>query len=126
MSLLPVTLDDKYALTEGPIHIAGAQAIVRLAMMQYLRDKHDGRNTASYISGYRGSPMHNIDKELEDSADLKVEDINEDAPMPAVGKVEKITEILPVEDALTVRPWRRFSEGLQSEYHIHGQFDVFL
>ena len=33
-------------------------------MLQYLRDKAAGLNTASFISGYRGSPMHNIDKEL--------------------------------------------------------------
>ena len=64
MALAAVTLDDKYLLEEGRVHITGSQALVRLAMMQFLRDKAAGLNTACFISGYRGSPMHNIDKEL--------------------------------------------------------------
>ena len=64
MQLAAVSLDDKYESREGRIHITGSQAIVRLAMMQCIRDRAAGLDTASYISGYRGSPMHNIDKEL--------------------------------------------------------------
>lgn len=64
MQLRSVSLDDKYAQSEGRIHITGSQALVRLAMMQSIRDRAAGLNTACYISGYRGSPMHNIDKEL--------------------------------------------------------------
>jgi indolepyruvate ferredoxin oxidoreductase len=59
-----VTLDDKYQCTEGRIHISGSQALVRAAMMQRLRDRAAGLRTACFISGYRGSPMHNLDKEL--------------------------------------------------------------
>ncbi|MFQ5830633.1 MAG: indolepyruvate ferredoxin oxidoreductase family protein [Candidatus Methylomirabilia bacterium] len=64
MQLATVSLDDKYSSTQGRIHITGSQALARLAMMQFMRDKAAGRHTACYISGYRGSPMHNIDKEL--------------------------------------------------------------
>ncbi|MCH9671591.1 MAG: indolepyruvate ferredoxin oxidoreductase family protein, partial [Gammaproteobacteria bacterium] len=64
MQLQSVALDDKYASTEGHVHITGTQALVRLAMLQSMRDRAEGLNTACYISGYRGSPMHNIDKEL--------------------------------------------------------------
>lgn len=64
MPLDNVSLDDKYTRHEGRIHITGTQALVRAAMLQHLRDRHAGLNTAGYISGYRGSPMHNIDKEL--------------------------------------------------------------
>ncbi len=56
-------------------------------MLQYLRDKAAGLNTASYISGYRGSPLHNIDKELwranrflADRAIHFIPGINEDLP----------------------------------------------
>jgi indolepyruvate ferredoxin oxidoreductase len=64
MQLATVSLDDKYTSTEGRIHITGSQALVRLAMMQYRRDQAAGCNTACYIAGYRGSPMHNLDREL--------------------------------------------------------------
>ena len=64
MQLATVSLDDKYESREGRIHITGSQALVRLAMMQHIRDRAAGLDTACYITGYRGSPMHNIDKEL--------------------------------------------------------------
>ena len=59
-----VSLDDKYALTEGLVYITGTQALVRAAMEQHVRDMAAGLKTACFISGYRGSPMHNLDKEL--------------------------------------------------------------
>ena len=59
-----VSLDDKYELEQGEAYITGTQALVRAAMVQGLRDRARDWNTACYISGYRGSPMHNIDKEL--------------------------------------------------------------
>ena len=64
MQLAAVSLDDKYESREGRIHITGSQAIVRLAMTQCIRDRAAGLDTACYVTGYRGSPMHNIDKEL--------------------------------------------------------------
>ena len=64
MQLATVSLDDKYESREGRIHITGSQAIVRLAMTQCIRDRAAGLDTACYVTGYRGSPMHNIDKEL--------------------------------------------------------------
>ena len=64
MQLLQVSLDDKYERTDGTVHISGSQALVRLAMAQHARDRAAGLNTACFIAGYRGSPMHNLDKEL--------------------------------------------------------------
>ena len=64
MQLATASLDDKYERREGRVHITGSQALVRLAMMQRLRDRAAGLDTACYVTGYRGSPMHNIDKEL--------------------------------------------------------------
>ena len=58
MALKNVSLDDKYACMEGRVHITGSQAFVRLAVLQARRDSAAGLNTACYISGYRGSPMH--------------------------------------------------------------------
>ena len=64
MALAAVTLDDKYEREQGLIYLTGSQALVRMAMMQSARDKAAGLNTGCFISGYRGSPMHNADKEL--------------------------------------------------------------
>jgi len=59
-----VSLDDKYRRLEGRISITGSQALVRATMLQRRRDLASGLNTQGFISGYRGSPMHNLDKEL--------------------------------------------------------------
>ncbi len=64
MVLKTVSLDDKYDGREGSVYITGTQALVRAAMMQHIRDMADGLKTGCFISGYRGSPMHNLDKEL--------------------------------------------------------------
>jgi indolepyruvate ferredoxin oxidoreductase len=49
-----VTLDDRYALTSGRAFMSGVQALVRLPMLQRMRDAAAGHNTAAFISGYRG------------------------------------------------------------------------
>jgi len=59
-----VSLDDKYERTSGQLYMTGSQALVRLPILQLARDSAAGLNTACFISGYRGSPMHNLDKEL--------------------------------------------------------------
>jgi len=58
------TLDDKFTRTEGRIYLSGVQALVRLPLMQRLRDQAAGLNTAGFISGYRGSPLGGFDLEL--------------------------------------------------------------
>ena len=64
MTLAAVTLDDKYVREQGKVYITGSQALVRLPLMQIARDRLAGLSTACFISGYRGSPLHNLDKEL--------------------------------------------------------------
>ncbi len=59
-----VALDDKYTRTDGRIYLSGIQALVRLPMMQRLRDQAAGLNTAGFISGYRGSPLGTLDEAL--------------------------------------------------------------
>ena len=59
-----VTLDDKYALTQGRAFMSGVQALVRLPMLQRVRDQQQGHNTAGFISGYRGSPLGGYDQAL--------------------------------------------------------------
>ena len=59
-----ISLDDKYLLERGRVFMSGHQALVRLPMQQRIRDVAAGKNTAGYISGYRGSPMGRYDMEL--------------------------------------------------------------
>ncbi|MBN8428566.1 MAG: indolepyruvate ferredoxin oxidoreductase family protein [Xanthomonadales bacterium] len=61
---LQYTLDDKYTREAGRIYLSGVQALVRLPLMQQMRDRAESRNTAGFISGYRGSPLGGFDLEL--------------------------------------------------------------
>src|SRR5881275_156842 len=64
MALAAVTLDDKYTVEKGRVYLTGTQALVRLPMLQRQRDLAAGRNTACFISGYRGSPLGGFDQAL--------------------------------------------------------------
>ncbi len=59
-----VSLDDKYTQSEGMAFMSGVQALVRLPMLQRVRDLAAGKNTAGFISGYRGSPLGSYDQFL--------------------------------------------------------------
>ena len=63
-ALETVTLDDKYALETGRAFMSGVQALVRLPMLQRVRDAKAGLNTAGFVSGYRGSPLGGYDQAL--------------------------------------------------------------
>jgi|SRR5579871_1335914 len=57
-------LDDKYLLERGRAYLTGIQALVRLPLEQMRRDRRAGLNTASFISGYEGSPLGGYDLAL--------------------------------------------------------------
>ncbi|WP_299368010.1 indolepyruvate ferredoxin oxidoreductase family protein [uncultured Tateyamaria sp.] len=63
-SFAPYTLNDRYDRTEGRVYLTGTQALVRIMLDQARRDKAAGRRTAGFISGYRGSPLGGVDREL--------------------------------------------------------------
>ena len=58
------TLEHKYTRRDGRIYLSGVQALVRLPLMQQLRDAAAGLNTGGFVSGYRGSPLGGFDLEL--------------------------------------------------------------
>ncbi len=75
-SLETVTLDDKYSLDYGYAFMSGVQALVKLPMLQRLRDQQQGKNTAGFISGYRGSPLGGYDQALWKASEyLKAQNI---------------------------------------------------
>ena len=70
MDLSQITLEDKYTLSEGPIFLTGIQALVRLLLVQQLRDRRAGLATAGFVSGYRGSPLGGLDLQLAKAGEL--------------------------------------------------------
>jgi indolepyruvate ferredoxin oxidoreductase len=53
-------------------YLTGTQALAQLPLLQHQRDQAAGLNTAGFISGYRGSPLGNLDKTLwQQRAQLK-------------------------------------------------------
>jgi len=59
-----VTLDDKYALSDGTVYMTGIQALVRVALDRARLDRAAGHTTGGFVSGYRGSPLGGLDQEL--------------------------------------------------------------
>ena len=49
---------------QGAVQLTGIQALVRMVRDRALSDRARGLNTASYISGYEGSPLAGYDLEL--------------------------------------------------------------
>ena len=85
------SLDAKYTLERGRVYLSGIQALVRLPFDQHRADRARGLNTATFISGYRGSPLGGLDQTLERNPELLAEHnvvfssgLNEDLAATAV------------------------------------------
>src|SRR5262245_29370922 len=59
------SLDAKYTEETGRIYLSGIQALVRLPLDQHRGDRRRGLRTATFISGYRGSPLGGLDQTLQ-------------------------------------------------------------
>ena len=95
-----VTLDDKWTITSGRALMSGTQALARILLDQKALDEKNGLRTAGYISGYRGSPLGNVDNTLWGIGDrLKAADIlfvpgvNEDLAATAVRGTQQIDAV---------------------------------
>ena len=78
------TFKDKYTKQEGPVILTGLQALVRLPLDQHLADKRARLNTATLISGYRGSPIAGLDMLFE--REKKLLDAHNVTFMPGVNE----------------------------------------
>jgi indolepyruvate ferredoxin oxidoreductase len=61
---MSVSLDDKYGSEEGPVLLTGIQALVRSTLDQRRLDDRRRRDTRVFVSGYQGSPLGGVDREL--------------------------------------------------------------
>ena len=87
----PLALEQKYRLETGRVLMSGVQALVRLPLDQHRADRRRGLDTATLISGYRGSPLGGLDQTVERHRDLLrehqvvfISGVNEDLGATAV------------------------------------------
>lgn len=92
-----VSLDDKFTLESGQAFMSGLQALARIAIVQRRRDEAAGLNTGGFISGYRGSPLGALDRELWSAnryyknMDIKfLPGVNEDLAATAVWGTQQV------------------------------------
>ncbi|MFZ7089797.1 indolepyruvate ferredoxin oxidoreductase family protein [Primorskyibacter sp. 2E233] len=91
MSSHQISLNDRFDLSKEQVLLNGTQALVRLMLIQKMRDAAAGLNTAGYVTGYRGSPlgavdiqMHRAEKILTEADILFREGLNEDLAATAL------------------------------------------
>jgi indolepyruvate ferredoxin oxidoreductase len=84
-------LADRYRAGARPVLLTGVQAVGRLLVEQHARDVRAGLRTASFVSGYPGSPLAGLDRTLagiralRDSPDVRlVPALNEELGATAV------------------------------------------
>jgi indolepyruvate ferredoxin oxidoreductase len=58
------TLDSRYVELDQPTLLTGTQALVRVLLEQARLDRAAGLRTGGLVSGYRGSPLGGLDREL--------------------------------------------------------------
>jgi indolepyruvate ferredoxin oxidoreductase len=63
-------LEDRYGRNNGRVFLTGTQALVRALLAQSQKDREAGRNTAGFVSGYRGSPLGAVDQQMWRARDL--------------------------------------------------------
>lgn len=64
MTKSKISLNDRYDLAQSPVLLNGTQALVRLMLMQKVRDRAACLNTAGLVTGYRGSPLGAVDMQM--------------------------------------------------------------
>lgn len=96
----PASLDDRWTVETGRILINGTQAIARVLLAQHAIDARNGLRTAGYVSGYRGSPLGNVDTTLWSVADrldaagiVFQPGVNEDIAATAVRGTQQIEAV---------------------------------
>jgi len=64
-------LSARYRAGAGPVLLTGVQAIARMLVEQHAADARAGLSTASFVSGYQGSPLGGLDQTLARATELQ-------------------------------------------------------
>jgi indolepyruvate ferredoxin oxidoreductase len=64
-------LSARYRAGAGPVLMTGVQAIARMLVEQHAADAVAGLRTASFVSGYQGSPLGGLDQTLAKASELR-------------------------------------------------------
>jgi indolepyruvate ferredoxin oxidoreductase len=64
-------LADRFRPASAPVLLSGVHAVARLLVEQRERDRARGLHTASFVSGYPGSPLGGVDLALASLAELR-------------------------------------------------------
>jgi indolepyruvate ferredoxin oxidoreductase len=93
-------LDDRYSAERGPALMSGIQALVRLLIEQRRLDASRGLNTGVFVSGYPGSPLGGLDREiirarehLEPRGVVFEPGVNEELAATAVNGTQLVAEL---------------------------------
>src|SRR5437763_12780343 len=70
MPPVDVDLAARYRAGAGPVPMTGVQAIARLLVEQHAADAASGLRTASFVTGYQGSPLAGRDMALAKAPEL--------------------------------------------------------
>ena len=112
------SLDARYADESCRVLMTGVQALARVPLDRARLDAADGKNNASFISGYEGSPLGGYDlelirqKKLLDQHNVRFEPgLNEEAAAMAVQGSQLIHELSPTVDGV-VGYWYGKAPGL--------------
>jgi indolepyruvate ferredoxin oxidoreductase len=65
--------DDRYRADSGPVLLTGVQAVARLLVEQHERDRRQDMRSATFVSGYQGSPLAGLDTLLAGIPSLAAE-----------------------------------------------------
>ena len=139
----PISLDDKWTVGRGRVLLNGTQALARVLLAQHDLDRSAGLNTAGYITGYRGSPLGNIDmtlwglgQRLADANITFAPGVNEDLAATAVHGTQQLDAVPePLYDGVFAawygkgpgvdRSGDAFKHGNFAGTHRHGGVAVF-
>ena len=64
-------LSARYRAGAGPVLLTGVQAIARMLVEQHAADAAAGLRTATFVSGYQGSPLGGLDQTLAKATELR-------------------------------------------------------
>ncbi len=104
-------LSARYRAGAGPVLLTGVQAIARMLVEQHAADAAAGLRTATFVSGYQGSPLGGLDQTLAKATELRenagltlVPGVNEELAATAVwgSQVEVPGHVRTVDGAVGV------------------------